>query len=320
MTGPIVRLLAGVFLFGLGLAGPANAAVDDDRESRDARTVYCLLPEHRRDLAEAVVVLRLVTPGPSPAATRRVPSPSASPHVTSPAAVPSSPSADDVWVEGKWISLLDWRTGHQAAFDKACDALIGADPQRLRDDASIWPGLIGGMVPVAVGALLTLVATAWHVRRDRAAKVAMDLRTAAVAYRRAGVEYIKQWRGDGNTPEDREVQAAQHALEGQLSVMAGLRLAGAKRCRLLLTEMYERQEPPWGSSGQWKRQRKADLTKFSAQCFKELEHEVHTVMAAARDAERLLPRPRAGWGGLRALTGGVRDRARKMKALGRKKS
>lgn len=321
MTGPNVTWLpAAAFLFGVGFAGPANAAADDDRELRETRTVYCLLPDHRRDLAEAALALGLVTPSPSPTAIQRSPSPAS--RVTSPAAVPSAaPPADHVWVGGKWIPLLEWRSGHGAAFDKACDTLIGADPGRLRDDASIWPGLIGGMVPVAVGALLTLAATAWHVRRDRAAKVAMDVRMAAVAYRRAGLKYIKQWESGKNAPEDSEVQAAQYALEEQLAVMAGLRLAGAKKCRLLLKNMHERQEAPWGSSGQWMKRRTPEAKdKFSAQCFKQLDDEVSMVMTAARNAERLLPRPRVEWGSLRALTGGVRGGAGRLKALGRKRS
>jgi hypothetical protein len=149
----------------------------------------------------------------------------------------------------------------------------------------------------------------------------MDLRTVAVAYHRAGIEYIKQWLGSGKAPEDDAVRAAQLALEGQLSVLAGLRLPGVKDCRRLLKGLRERQEPPWGSSGKWKQERTPQAKQnFSAQCFAKLDDEVDKVLDVARTAERLLPRPRIGWGGLRALAGGVRDRAVKVTTLGRKRT
>jgi hypothetical protein len=117
------------------------------------------------------------------------------------------------------------------------------------------------------------------------------------------------------------VHAAQLALEGQLSVLAGLRLAGAQDCRLLLKSLRERQEPPWGSPGKWRQEHTAQAKqKFSSQCFARLDDEVGRVMTVATTAERLLPRLRIGWGGLRALAVGVRDRAVKMTALGRKRT
>ncbi|MCG5214855.1 hypothetical protein [Streptosporangium sp. KLBMP 9127] len=298
MVDWVARLLAlGVWVTGIALTGAGTAHADDDRRLEDARTVYCLQAKHRADLIQAAAALRLASPAPSPP-PRPSPAPRpASPARPSPSPSPSpapSPSFDGhVMMSGTPVPAQVWSTASPSAFARACAALIGAVPSQLKEPAGPWPGIVGGMVPVVIGGLLTLAATSWHVRRDRTAKVAAELRTAAVAYRRAAGEYMDEWLADeGDQPVDTQVRSALLDLETQLSLVCAMRLRGAARSRRLLGELRGQREVPWGTAGEW--HAATDETGgregFRTRCAEAIGRVADRANDLAATVERLVPR------------------------------
>ncbi|MEU0520613.1 hypothetical protein [Streptosporangium sp. NPDC006007] len=241
------RTTAGFLLVWFGtfcLLGSFPAHADDGQKLRDARAVYCLSPARRTDLVHAAVSLGLVPPPPSPPSV-----PSSSPGA------PPSPSRqpiENILINHTPVPLLRWRTADPASFEKACEALARSGPSRLGDEKGPWQSIIGGMIPVVVGALLTLIATTWHTRMDRRAKAAAELRTAAIAYRRAAEEYMDGWLKPGpQQPPDEPVRRARLDLEEQLSVVSTLRLRARTETTDLLKSLRRQVNVPWGDVAGW---------------------------------------------------------------------
>jgi hypothetical protein len=290
MVGWICRLLVlGAWVTGLGVAGSGAAHADDEQRRKDARAVYCLHLKHREDLVRAAAALGLATPASVP-----TPSPASSP-TSSPAPTPRPAPSDQVSLSGGNVPVEKWRAAHPPAFDRACAALIGAVPAQLAEPAGPWPAIIGGMVPVAVGALLTLGATGWSLRRQRTAKVAADLRTAAIAYRRAAGEYMDSWVTGGRAqPDDTQVRSTMHDLEAQLSLVCAARLRGAAHGRRLLEELRGDRAVPWGTVSAWQtavEEVPGGREGFRRRCREAVDRDVTRAQDLATGVERLLPRP-----------------------------
>lgn len=152
------------FLLLLLIAAPAYAQTPADT---DKRTVFCLGGETRAKLAEAAVSLKLAT----------------------------SPQNARLLVGGRQLTLEEWRDAKPKDFQRTCAAVAAGHPdQRTAEPASFLATMLGVLLPVVVGGLLTLFSTEWRVSANTGGKHADDLREAAFSFGEAVRDYAEDRR------------------------------------------------------------------------------------------------------------------------------
>ncbi|MBF8193110.1 hypothetical protein ITP53_47070 [Nonomuraea sp. K274] len=217
----------------------------------DARTVYCLGGGQRAALAEAAVALQLAMAG-----TAR----------------------DQVTVSGRELTLEDWRKERAPAFDRACSALAAASKDGPAPaPSSGLDALLAVLLPVALGAGLTLVTAEWRSARDLGRLRADGVRTAAHAFVEAARDYAGAWVGlkyGDASPRDDLLGRLRGELDGQLRrvevVRRGWRAVGRLRATLdsgplgaSLSEGWQDASP---ARAERERRLEAVLAEFDADC------------------------------------------------------
>lgn len=172
--GGQVRLVvasAGLGLTVFVLTGCASAAVSSS--SPAARDVYCLVDANPAELVHAAETLGLARAGSAPATLR-----------TSP--------------ESASLSVGQWSKLHSRSFQRACDTLIAAN--MLSSSQSVLPGpeatfssTADVLLPVVVGALLTLLTTQWTGSRQRRRLEAARLRDSSAHFVQSIADYVYAW-------------------------------------------------------------------------------------------------------------------------------
>jgi len=186
MGGVRMAVYALLLLAALALVGWA-LQTSQSGDSRDAALVYCLQPAHQGDLVGAAVSLGL-------------------------ADVDST--VGWIRVSGQRLTLAEWRSADDDAFQRACNALAAeAMPAQSGDmgtgPAEIWSVLL----PVIAGALITLAADDIKQASDRRWVQADQLRAEWKAFDRAVVSYAKSQVGrPGGIPESTEVDESRQDL------------------------------------------------------------------------------------------------------------
>jgi hypothetical protein len=204
-SGLVAALLTGVAL-NLVPATPVRADI------KDGDVVYCLSSAQRAGLVETAVVLRLADPVPPSVA----PSADALPVVS--ASAPST--APD--------SLESWRRGHEAAFARACAALVAAAQVPQGPRTSSGPGPVRNMVtvllPATIGALLSWFFATQLAGRNARRVQAAALRSAKKQFDREVQSIIdERWQPrSGPPPRQDAVRAARIDLVNQLEEVAAL--------------------------------------------------------------------------------------------------
>ncbi|MFJ9917788.1 hypothetical protein ACIRSF_00660 [Streptomyces rubiginosohelvolus] len=186
--------------------GSASAATPDD-----ARNVVCLSGSGRQGVVDAASALGLVTAASTPAAL--------------------DPSGGRT----EALTLDAWRTARPDDFRRACAAHVEAQALTRGAPAASasGPGLLSWLLPLVVGALLTMGAAEIRSARDRGLANANGVRTATAAFRDAVSAYAAEWAETtvGARPSPVEVDTARRQL------VAVLRRATAGRSRWRFAEL-----------------------------------------------------------------------------------
>jgi hypothetical protein len=159
--------------YGLALAALVATAwvilLSSHAASRDASTVYCLLPEHRGDLVRAAVSLSVAAPG---------------------------STTGDVRTGGRHLTLDRWRAADGADFQRACGALASAQSAGTGSSGgtSEASAILGVLLPVIAGALLTMLAGDFRQASDRRWSQADELRTSWQALAAVITAYAEERR------------------------------------------------------------------------------------------------------------------------------
>ncbi|MDF5758189.1 hypothetical protein [Spongiactinospora sp. TRM90649] len=212
-SGPMI-----VVVVTLALAAPAHAA---DPEEIDKRLVYCLGQERRAGLAEAAVTLGLATPG----APR-----------------------EQVRLAGRALTLEQWRSARPGDFDRACRALMAADPDlRTTGEPGPFDLLLTVLLPVVVGAALAMATTEWRAAATAGAQAGGELNDAALTFAAAHREFLAAWRGGRS--DTGALEAAGDALAAQIRGVALARPSWREPARLLaaLAAVTSRSANDWSN-------------------------------------------------------------------------
>ncbi|MEU9868804.1 hypothetical protein AB0C87_13260 [Actinomadura sp. NPDC048021] len=182
------------------LRSAASPGTDDRRE---AATVYCLSRPGR--MVTALLALGLPVPGAAPA-----PAPTASPAPRTPSGASPRPAAA-ARTPGP-AELQAWAVHNRKDFDRACDALIGAQTvSGEKKKPSVWVSAAKVFGPLLLGALLTLFTTEWRASVDRGRKEGLELRRLGRTFLTAASEYA-EGRGDAKQPSGQPVHDAAREL------------------------------------------------------------------------------------------------------------
>lgn len=200
------QLCAALLLVGVLAPGSASAATPDD-----ARNVVCLSASGRQEVVEAASALGLVT------------------------AASTSAAVDPEGGGTEALTLDAWRKARPDEFRRACAAHVAAQAlTRGAPSASApGPGLLSWLLPLVVGALLTMGAAEIRSARDRGLANANGIRTAIAAFRDAVSVYGTEWAETtvGARPSPVGVDTARRQL------IAVLRRATAERSRWRFAEL-----------------------------------------------------------------------------------
>lgn len=142
----ILVVVSGNFLGSAGTSG------------RDASLVYCLAPGHAGGLVNAAVALRLADQG---------------------------STAAGVLIDGRRLSLDQWRAADAAGFQRSCGAFAAANmpgQPAQAGSAGELATVAGVLLPVVAGALLTMAADDFKQAADRRWAQADELRADWRAY------------------------------------------------------------------------------------------------------------------------------------------
>ena len=180
---------------------PLSAPSPGAGDQREAATVYCL--SRPGQMTTALLALGLPVPGaaPAPAPTGTppgTPAPTASP-------APSGPSGASPWPTSAArtpgpAELQAWAVLHRKDFDRACDALIGAQTvsrEKSKKGSSAWASAAKVIGPLLVGALLTLFTTEWRAAVDRGRKEGLELRRLGREFLAEAGDYAERRRTAG---------------------------------------------------------------------------------------------------------------------------
>ncbi|MGI5207618.1 hypothetical protein ACQEU6_39320 [Spirillospora sp. CA-108201] len=176
---------------------PLSAASPGPGDRREAATVYCL--SRPGQMATALLALGL----PVPAGAAPAPAPTASP-TASPNASPA-PSGASPWPAAAArtpgpAELQAWAVRHRKEFDRACDALIGAQTvsrEKEKKGSPAWVSAAKVIGPLLVGALLTLFTTEWRAAVDRGRREGLELRRLGREFLTEASDYAERRRTAG---------------------------------------------------------------------------------------------------------------------------
>lgn len=180
---------------------PSSAASPGAGDRRDAATVYCL--SRPGQMTTALLALGLPVPGAAPAPA---PAPTGAPPGTPAPTVPPSPRAPSgapPWPTAAArtpgpAELRAWAVRNRKDFDRACDALIGAQTvSREKKGSSVWVSAAKVFGPLLLGALLTLFTTEWRASVDRGRKEGLELRRLGREFLAAATDYAERRRTAG---------------------------------------------------------------------------------------------------------------------------
>ncbi len=199
-AAPSLRLavIAGVLLLAAFACPPARADALTDSE-----TVFCLSADNRKSLADAGVALRVLSAG--------------------------STSSDLTSKHRKFsgvAAIESWRSEAPSDFNKACKALVkstalsqGNSP---KEESKL--SFLSWLLPIVIGALLTMLATEMQGARARKLAAAEQIRIATADFRDALNQYITSWleSSPGGKPSTSQVD------QRRLQLIVTLRKAGLR--------------------------------------------------------------------------------------------
>ncbi|SNR24366.1 hypothetical protein [Actinomadura mexicana] len=177
---------------------PLSAASPGTGDRREAATVYCL--SRPGQMTTALLALGLPVPGAAPA-----PAPTGAPPGTpAPTATPA-PSGASPWPTAAArtpgpAELQAWAVHHRKDFDRACDALIGAQTvsrEKEKKGSSGWVSAGKVIGPLLLGALLTLFTTEWRAAVDRGRREGLELRRLGRDFLTEASDYTERRRTAG---------------------------------------------------------------------------------------------------------------------------
>ncbi len=132
---------------------------------QDAMLVYCLQPDHQGNLVNAAVSLGLASSG---------------------------STTGDMLVAGRRLTLAEWRTTDDDAFQRACDALATASlPTQPGNETTGTPEILAILLPVIAGSLLTMAADDFKQASDRRWAQVDELRADWKTFEQAALKYAE---------------------------------------------------------------------------------------------------------------------------------
>lgn len=151
----------------IGVVVGWNLQGSSGTSGRDASLVYCLAPGHAGGLVNAAVTLSLAGQG---------------------------STASALLVNGRKLSLDQWRAADSADFQRACDAFAAANMPSPPAQAA--PGgelgtVAGVLLPVVAGALLTMAADDFKQAADRRWEQADEMRADWRAFQAAAGQFVE---------------------------------------------------------------------------------------------------------------------------------
>jgi hypothetical protein len=171
-AGRLAALLAGLVLVAVGLmVSLVLESGTRDTNDSDVDNVYCQAPAHLPEVVDAAKALGLVDPNSGHGIV----------HETN-----GSPG----------LTIAVWRQRAPTKFQRACTAVVGAAqlPTGNASATASSNGLmstINVLIPVLLGALLTLLVAEWRASRDRDRAEADGIRAAAAEFTRAVDGYLQ---------------------------------------------------------------------------------------------------------------------------------
>lgn len=187
MGGARIAVFAVLLVLIVAAAGWEFQHASED-SARDAHLVYCLAPAHVDGLVSAAESLGLARPG---------------------------PGQGTLIAAGRELSPGQWRAADDAGFQRACDAYAAANmpaqPSPGGPDAGDQ-GVVGILLPVVVGALLTLAVEDFREEGDRRWALADELRTNWQLFDEAARSFADKCAGDGGMPSSADLDARRRAL------------------------------------------------------------------------------------------------------------
>jgi hypothetical protein len=185
---PAPAAIIGWLVFGL------TACSGGSRVS-DADLAFCTAPSELGRLADVAMALGVAGPGPGPG---------------------------QLTAAGAAVAVADWPARQHADFSRACQALVAADrPPRLGSAGSSGAGpLLTVLLPLLIGALLTLFTTEWRDVRGDGRRRADALRAAADAFGAATRRYLRGWQDGDGRPDEEPVRATRLELSARLREVA----------------------------------------------------------------------------------------------------
>jgi hypothetical protein len=179
--------------FGLWLLlAAAGCGILGDDARRDADLVYCLDPGNRAELVRAASALGLARPGTAP---------------------------DHVIVSGREMTIEEWRSAHGRDFERGCAALAtSARPPTTVVQGTGLDSVVGVLLPVLAGALLSWLSAEARARSITAQMEADNLRSAVRAYVNACNALGRAWSGPirASRPDDEPVRRRHDDVDAQL--------------------------------------------------------------------------------------------------------
>lgn len=213
-----------------------------DASARDAHLVYCLAPAHVDGLVSAAASLGLARPGPSPGT---------------------------LLAAGRELSPGQWRAADDAGFQRACDAYAAASMPGQPSPGGPGAGdqgVVGILLPVVAGALLTLAVEDFREEGDRRWALADELRTNWQLFGEAARSFADECVRGRGMPSSADLDARRRAL---LDTVRKVRQrygaaggAGELRDALLDGELGERtMRAGWETDDEGKTRRRAQVTR-----------------------------------------------------------
>ncbi|GAA4843400.1 hypothetical protein [Saccharopolyspora rosea] len=175
----------------------AACASDDDRARDDAAVVFCLSAAQRAPLVDSAVSLGLARHGRTP---------------------------DRLRVGAREYTVPDWRRARGEDFDRACKAIAVASVPGS-SGTSTFMSMVNVLLPVLVGAVLTLLTTTWRDEISRGRLLADDLRASAAKFHGAVKDYLaaRTAHSTSGKPSARAVDEGRDELGARLRTVCVLR-------------------------------------------------------------------------------------------------
>ena len=169
------------------------------------------------------------------------------------------------------LSLARWRSRYPKAFERTCTALIEADSLSARSagpaggQLSALISTANVLLPVALGAILTLLITGWTSSRDRRRVEAAGIRSSFTAFLQALADYTRRWSAATVTAQPSIDAVDQRRRDVVATIRRAAALYGKSTfaeplIRDLDSEKYRADlESGWANSDRPSRQRRAQV-------------------------------------------------------------